>query len=431
MRLTFDLKWRQPYESSWCTHEKIKFANECTGTEYLKLLHIVDKNKTNQILPDALSKSIDAINKLESFLEISFNNAYLQDIKNILGPLYQYNDIDRYFAGYLRFCPICISKGYHSIYHQLLFNQYCPFHNQLLETKSYNFPLGITQRKTDFGFNFIFNRYFGDYSAINIFTEWMMNKRLYLTSHKNNYLDRCWLYFFPFMLNNIPNNIKLFTAKSEHFNRIIQLSAHDFLMCGRVVNHAYSSGNIIDTDEDVQIRMLSELYFFLYKSIAKHLRKSSTNITIVLKALHDKMPIQRRKIKKQLTDEGRLNPEVAAYILWNRDIGGHKFYHHVDYIQPTISTLHQSIYYQYMLDEFYRYKKLYPDMPINIFMSIMQYALSMIFWAQYKHYVEWGYTELALKNKKTIDLDYTGIGDMPLVVVWNNPKTDIYYMLKM
>ena len=38
MRLTFDLKWRQPYESSWCTHEKIKFANECTGTEYLKFI---------------------------------------------------------------------------------------------------------------------------------------------------------------------------------------------------------------------------------------------------------------------------------------------------------------------------------------------------------------------------------------------------------
>jgi hypothetical protein len=69
----------------------------------------------------------DDLKNALGFCLIEHNKIYLQKMIGVL-PHDYLNDEDFYFRYYLAYCPDCIEKGFHSLFHQFKFIHECPYH---------------------------------------------------------------------------------------------------------------------------------------------------------------------------------------------------------------------------------------------------------------------------------------------------------------
>ncbi|MEK4531740.1 hypothetical protein [Solibacillus sp. FSL K6-1554] len=125
---TWNKDWIQEHESIWGIFEKFKFANQINGKEFFRL--VVGNKKAIYLPTSVKEKSIEnliskAKDRLYIILEIEIDK-YLDKEKDLLksSPLSSLI----IFNHNLCICQKCISNGFHSVFHQLNFVQYCPFH---------------------------------------------------------------------------------------------------------------------------------------------------------------------------------------------------------------------------------------------------------------------------------------------------------------
>lgn len=148
MSLTWNRDWILPYESLWSLFEKIKYANQINTKQ---LLQTFGTNESKKIKTGKVSKRHRNINLIEGLdvdlleksigLNIEKNkNDTLQLIHRFIPHILQTKNL---LNENLVYCRECLNSGYHSLFHQIIFLQKCPFHLCELETVCFNCYLEI------------------------------------------------------------------------------------------------------------------------------------------------------------------------------------------------------------------------------------------------------------------------------------------------
>ena len=441
MDYTFNSNWIQSLESPWCTSEKFKYANAIDGTEYATILGIPSAYYNGSIGDNSLISEVDAIEKLEEILSHNFNNYHKTWIEWMLGPLYWDNTFSRYFASYLRYCPKCLALGYHSLYTQLLWVTHCPFHNIPLEDRvsmdratDCHIPLGIYRRKQHGGFELKRNVPTIALSSRKIFEHWQVPLDVScITKHlPPPYRDYKYnLYYMPFSFHKHDYSLDYFNGKSFSIEVILSLDLAHFQQISTIISPDSLLIPFTDVVDMTSIESyLTHLYMAIYKSIAKHLRKLNREVLITLNALHTYKSDQYQESLIQLVRRGALTKEVYAYLLWSRDLLGGS-----DYMKVTPRTLASkrhisySPFFKYLMYEVKQYFLSDCNMPIANFLAILQYTISKLFLAQYKHYDLVGSTLPEMMEKGFINLNIKTLGAMPLLVSYYNKDSNTCYLL--
>lgn len=436
MDYTFDTNWLQPFESTWCTHEKIKYANELTGSQYLSLLSItLDKYQTH-CLHDNYEIGIKDMKKVEKLLNVSLQNSYLESIRTVLGPLYVENDFDRYFYAYLKVCPTCIKQGYHSYYHQLIFQKDCPFHKQPLEEKlagNTRIPFGVSGAKTKKAYSFVPELSDHPGVAKQLFNSWKNKNAVFLEETSiNTVSDYYILNFFPFSLRKVDLSSVEFYDRSREFEYILQLKLNELKQWGTVINSTDNTMKLRDFTNTKNIpERLKQIYFNLFQSMAEQFRESSTEISFFLDYMQNinKIVYSEQQSWTEFVRQGILTCEVLAYFLWYEHLCNYSSPYEVVNKNNTVEACTNSVFFQYFEYEYKRYRRIYSDMTVEIFEKIMQFTLKRIFKTQYDHYYQLSKNRLNLEQRKLIFFDEISLAQMPIIIVGKEPSTMNYYIL--
>ncbi|MBB3112114.1 hypothetical protein FHS18_004192 [Paenibacillus phyllosphaerae] len=128
MRLTWNPKWINPFESTWSIVEKIKYANAITSRELVREFGTKDYkgNLTNQRYGLLRLNGID-LEHLSLSTGTDFSNHINYYFNKMVGMLTHLNP-NFLLRKEFTFCEDCLAVGYHSILHQFIFVQKCPHH---------------------------------------------------------------------------------------------------------------------------------------------------------------------------------------------------------------------------------------------------------------------------------------------------------------
>lgn len=133
-QFTWSSDWIQDYESPWGILEKFMWANSIDGNTILELIGNENVKQLKNIsnagyrhrsliyfssIDPKMSQKIIGINL------IGYHDNLVEKLIRII-PNIRYES--SFFYSNLSYCPICLSKGYHSILHQLIIFDHCAFH---------------------------------------------------------------------------------------------------------------------------------------------------------------------------------------------------------------------------------------------------------------------------------------------------------------
>lgn len=119
--------WAQSDESLWGLVEKYKLINALTGKGFYYFFcndknSVLSENENGQSSLLKIEKL--SIEKLKKFFGIDFST-YTEDF---ISKINLFNSNIPHTNSELYFCKECIAEGFHSIYHQMPFLEYCPYH---------------------------------------------------------------------------------------------------------------------------------------------------------------------------------------------------------------------------------------------------------------------------------------------------------------
>ena len=131
---TWSIDWIQDYESPWGIFEKFKFANVIEANTIFKLIANDNiKHLKNVSTAGDMHRCLIYMHSIDSELSEKIFGLDLKQYQNNLAEktlrvIPNIKNIDEFFNSRISYCPICLGKGYHSIFHQLKIFEHCPFH---------------------------------------------------------------------------------------------------------------------------------------------------------------------------------------------------------------------------------------------------------------------------------------------------------------
>lgn len=142
LQFTWSSDWIQDYESPWGILEKFRWANAIDGNAVLELIGNEKVKQLKNISNAGISHrsiihfaSIDS-KITETIIGIDLKEYHDKLVNKLIHIIPKVKSVSNYFYDNVTYCPICLNKGYHSIFHQINFFDYCAFHpNQKLSNK--------------------------------------------------------------------------------------------------------------------------------------------------------------------------------------------------------------------------------------------------------------------------------------------------------
>lgn len=347
---TWNKKWIWKYQSIWCTIERFKYSNELTENNFKK--HIKSSPRKITIFNSSslyMSKYYFNEKILIELFEKDVFEYIKSSLKEVFGSLYNIYDIEKYMIKEWRFCPKCIKKGYHSIFHQLNFYDKCIYHDIPLENKCPNcnkvkpYVLGnrnnIPAFTCECGYNYLENINFYDLikiwnKDINIFYKYITNINIpnykYFFSSFNYYLNneiyknrdyylKNNLFMYNILKKNLIKNKYIFKFKPTLYENDI---------C------TYKKYIFTDVTIDELEYMIANQYIAIFKSIGKHIRKKirrknykfyfSKKNYFLLDCVKNNESIIKYKMQYKDIDE-----YLYSYIMWRKNVEGHSEYYQI------------------------------------------------------------------------------------------------------
>lgn len=161
-QLNWDPKWIKNYESVWSIFDKIKIANSISNSE-ICIIFIPNLRQQMSILKNNQSSIVfNDFDNTQTSLLLRFDlRQYQLKLRDKILNNFRTNNIEinSLFRKELSYCPICTKHNYHSILHQLVFVDYCPFHKVKLLTLKKNNIIFDNSLDTLLNNNFTFNNY--------------------------------------------------------------------------------------------------------------------------------------------------------------------------------------------------------------------------------------------------------------------------------
>lgn len=151
--------WIHEFETPWSIFEKLSLANRVSREDILKFFGSEEVKKIkNQIIGNK-NKELFYLNGFDEFMMNQIFDVNIKEIRQntiqlLTGPLRNQRLPDSsWFFQHIRWCPECISTGYHSWLHQFKLLDKCAYHNCRLQS---NCP--ICDKQLPFIYS---SRYFG------------------------------------------------------------------------------------------------------------------------------------------------------------------------------------------------------------------------------------------------------------------------------
>jgi hypothetical protein len=133
-KFNWSADWIQDYESPWGILEKFMWANAIDGNSILELIGN-EKVKQLKNISNAGShhRSLIYFSSIDSKMTQKIIGMDLKEyhdnlVEKLIHIIPNIKFVNSYFHSNLSYCPICLSKGYHSILHQLKIFKHCAFH---------------------------------------------------------------------------------------------------------------------------------------------------------------------------------------------------------------------------------------------------------------------------------------------------------------
>lgn len=135
--ITWNKKWIKKYESPWSILSKLCLSNKANGYD---ILHYVFHKTSNEYsiinykYGILVSPKFD-IDVISNILGFNIEKTCMQASKELLKPFFIVIDgreelyYKIFYSSKLKYCPACISYGYHSLFHQLSFIDRCLIHD--------------------------------------------------------------------------------------------------------------------------------------------------------------------------------------------------------------------------------------------------------------------------------------------------------------
>ncbi len=352
--------------------------------------------------------------------------------------------ISSLYEKHLKYCPICLEKGFHSFLHQVVFLEKCIYHNVKLEKK-------CKHCGKDIEFVIFFNNNLRAYSCLNCYKplvdikfenligEWDSEKRI---NHN----------FKPF---NINNSIYLITIKNNKISDpIILKTLHElFLSKNKTNNPIYSSNSSFKTNWSNYYK--NEVFFDEYLCIDNPLINRAYYIALRFCSRHIKVQkyITLRKIyifediflhfysmyrmrgenyaKNRIVN--KFDIEIFTYYIWKRDIECRNR----SYNEYNINTPNYRKYYGMNLNisnslnnlELYLVSKIKNK---NFILDILIHAAIILFEEKYKYtkkiledyYLSHGDLDLYLNVDQLMSVDTF---NKEILILINDNKYELYY----
>ncbi|MGG4446574.1 hypothetical protein [Brevibacillus porteri] len=361
---TWNSQWVDQYESPLSIIEKFRYANNITWKEVKLLLSGENVTKKGKRLPFIEYHVNDTV--FEYIFGFSLLSHYKKLIQNMSFVFTGEHEIAHlYLRESFSCCKICISYGYHSLFHQFVLLDTCPFHlcNLIHHCPSCNKKLDfhrLSFSDTPFlcrcGYSFIkhtshtgfpWNKSITHKIALPEFKQWTEQRK------DSKILNTLLFYEKNFLKNNnqVLNNLLSVFEERKHLDQSCQVRSHPLYLSER-----FNKKEILENDLYFETRLL-------FKSIARHYRK-----TILFK--HKKCT---RKFVKLYPYE-TICPFAYAYVHWRKSIEGITNYWQVDNsVRCTKPTMFDHFYSKpdnnFLLTLLIRWKKTMPLYSTDIVMK--------------------------------------------------------------
>ncbi|MCM3625779.1 TniQ family protein [Paenibacillus glycanilyticus] len=138
MNYVWRKEWIKAYETPWSIFEKLAFSNRVERNDILRFFGGNDVKKIkNPNIGDSRRELIQLsgfnTDLLNNVLNFDLIGNCQQSINSLIEPFKNFHEpLDQWFPKVLHWCPACLSKGYHSWFHQFILIKNCPFHGTVL-----------------------------------------------------------------------------------------------------------------------------------------------------------------------------------------------------------------------------------------------------------------------------------------------------------
>ncbi|WP_455542540.1 hypothetical protein [Intestinibacter sp.] len=389
---TWNNDWIWQYQSVWCTVERIKYSNSINGNELKKYLNAKSVKKTIYDL-DNIYTSKYRFDK-EKLVSLCGKNIFLilnDEIKETLGCVSNFLDIEKYIVTDLRICPECIKYGYHSIFHQLNLFKRCLFHDSSLmvrcpkcgESYSYNLRYDITRGFIcKCGYNYL--KTTNSFDLINI---WNQNSTINydINTFYNIRNNKFFFSSFNFFINRYVNKNLDYYLDDNSFilNKI--LKKHElktkYMLKFKPVFYGSRIPNKVDKKEHFNSYIIIEQYIKILKYIDKFFRKKikfKDYKFYISRYIYFSSDIYKNSefLESEKAQYKGIDEYLYAYIMWKKNIEEVENYYEIDklYKNPKIynnfnnydidvdytriQQVASTIFYQYIDNEIEKYSLL-------------------------------------------------------------------------
>ena len=424
MSLTWSNSWIQYYESSWCTINKFAYANELIWKEFFNLLNISTR------YTDYTTSYYQTLVKQLEHIGVHSSDHHIYFLNKLLGKLYNNDNLNKYFNPFLTYCPICIQKGYHAWFHQIVFVDICPIHNRKLR---YTCP----------SCNGVINMDLNQIKAIPPFTCSCGHSLI----DKDNYRSLIDAWSKPIKVSESEPLISSLLTNSDHTYyyqyritrssetlRLLNLSSLmqqpyviSHIITLNKVNSSYSKlianknlCNLPTISQQEHLFQLVEYYIAAIKCTAKVIRRSCKNISTCIKLFKTKRKQEFYSLNKSIpTSNIKCTQNIIlayAYIMWRRDVEGHETFEsvHVNLKLESHSCKFTSLHEHILRSELFKYFWNVLEEVDTTFTDKNQYTkfnytmMSLMYDMLLCHYKSW----LSYACKKFTDINNINIIDL-------------------
>ncbi|UHA73265.1 hypothetical protein [Paenibacillus sp. 481] len=137
MNVVWRREWIHPFESAWSILEKFAFANVLSHKE---LVSVIGRRAGSNVAP-SFAKSMrnlislhgldcDTLSRFLNYNLHAHNSAYLDLLIKCVRT--DINNEQYWLKDNLHWCVECMEVGHHSLFHQFLLIDHCPYHNKQL-----------------------------------------------------------------------------------------------------------------------------------------------------------------------------------------------------------------------------------------------------------------------------------------------------------
>lgn len=178
MGINWNPLWLNPFESAWSIIEKIKYANAISSRDFVGEFGTRDSNGRLINQRNSLLKfnGVD-LNLLNQSSGTNFNKHLEYYFDKMIG-MFAHLDTNLLLRKQFTYCEECLSRGYHSLLHQFIFIDKCPYHLNNLTTNCNSccksFSCKIHNHKSKGGFQCTCSGYYIDLK-FNSLSEWHLN----------------------------------------------------------------------------------------------------------------------------------------------------------------------------------------------------------------------------------------------------------------